>query len=210
MQMDSALEFELTGDSARWHDLAEGLTLVRASNLKLIRLQLALERHDRRAALEAIDGLVDLDRSLQERLAGMRSANQHSINDLALGIERDKLNREKLVLAAEVISKEVPAIAPPSPEAIEPTGDPGEAVSDNGEATVNAGPGWTAPQALHVIDETFGRLAQPRRSFGIIWWVIAFVVFLSAAAVIALLLDIPVAVEWLRAAREGWDKLAGF
>ena len=40
--------------------LAEGLMLVRASTLKMIRLQLAMERHDRRAAIEAVDDLVAL------------------------------------------------------------------------------------------------------------------------------------------------------
>lgn len=193
--MDGALKYERTADAARWPGLAEALMLVRASNLKLIRLQLALERHDRRAALDAIDGLVDLDRSLQESLGEMREPNQHSIMDLALAIERDALNREKLALAAEVISKEPAAIAAPSPEAIESTVDPVEVAPDNCEAIIDAGPIWTAPPALHVINETFGRLAPPRRTFGNIWWAISFVVFLSAVAITVLLLGIPVAVE---------------
>ena len=47
-------------------ELAEGLMLVRASNLKMIRFQLAMERNDRRVALETVDDLVALDRRLQD------------------------------------------------------------------------------------------------------------------------------------------------
>jgi len=50
-------------------ELAEGLMLVRASTLKMIRLQLAMERHDRVVAQEAVDDLVALDRRLEDYLA---------------------------------------------------------------------------------------------------------------------------------------------
>ena len=49
-------------------ELAEGLMLVRESTLKIIRFQLAMERHDRRVALEAVDDLVALDRRLRDYL----------------------------------------------------------------------------------------------------------------------------------------------
>ena len=60
---------ERTIPSIGSEDLAEGLMLVRASTLKVIRLQLAMERRDRRVALEAVDDLVALDRSLEDYLA---------------------------------------------------------------------------------------------------------------------------------------------
>ena len=91
--------------------LAEGLMLVRASTLKVIRLQLAMERRDRRVALEAVDELVALDRRLERYLADVPAPE--------LEVERAALNREKLTLAAEVIRSEpkpVEAVPEPAPE----------------------------------------------------------------------------------------------
>ena len=79
-------------------ELAEGLMLVRASTLKVIRLQLAMERKDRRVALEAVDDLVALDRRLEGYLGDVTAPE--------LEVERAALNREKLTLAAEVIRAE--------------------------------------------------------------------------------------------------------
>jgi hypothetical protein len=88
--------------------LAEGLMLVQASNLKMIRLQLAMERRDRRAAIEAVDELVALDRSLEEVLAGQ---GPNAIGR-ALGEDRAALNREKLILAAGVVLERPPWLEP--------------------------------------------------------------------------------------------------
>ena len=83
--------------------------LVRASTLKMIRLQLAMERRDRRVALEEVDGLLAIDRRLQTYLGEIeRSPFSRELED-----ERDALNREKLTLGAEVIRRE---IEPPAPE----------------------------------------------------------------------------------------------
>ena len=87
--------------------LAEGLLLVRASTLKLIRLQLAMERQDRRVALEAVDDLVELDRRLQHYLSDVPAAGEQLLFRNALNEERAMLNREKLTLAAQVIRKPV-------------------------------------------------------------------------------------------------------
>src|SRR5215208_5354923 len=88
--------------------LAEGLMLVRASTLKMIRLQLAMERQDRRVALEEVDDLLAIDRRLQNYLGDVeRSPFFREIESA-----RAALNREKLTLAAEVIRRE----APPEPE----------------------------------------------------------------------------------------------
>lgn len=85
-------------------ELAEGLMLLRASTLKVIRLQLAIERQDRRVALEAMDDLVALDDELQKCLAGMPAPLELADLQDALASERSSLDREKLGLAAEVIS----------------------------------------------------------------------------------------------------------
>ena len=84
-------------------ELAEGLMLVRASTLKMIRLQLAMERHDRRVALETVDDLIALDRRLQDYLASVPGAGGQLMFRRELDAERAALNREKLTLAAEVI-----------------------------------------------------------------------------------------------------------
>jgi hypothetical protein len=84
-------------------ELAESLMLVRASTLKMIRLQLAMERRDRRVALEEVDDLLALDRRLQHYLgdAPGRGALMRELEE-----ERAALNREKLTLAAEVVRRE--------------------------------------------------------------------------------------------------------
>jgi hypothetical protein len=87
-------------------EIAEGLMLWRASTLRMIRLQLAMEKGDRRATLETVDDLVALDRQLQDYLA------PHVPTDVMdeLEAERAALNREKLTLAAGVIRRPEPVI----------------------------------------------------------------------------------------------------
>jgi hypothetical protein len=104
MHIDGAARMREAPAAAGNHTLAEGLTLVRASTLKLVRLQLAIERHDRLAALEAVDGLVELDRRLQTCLEPISNSDGQG---LRRGVEADRfaLNREKLTLAAEVLRR---------------------------------------------------------------------------------------------------------
>ncbi len=85
--------------------IAEGLTLLRASALKLIRLQLAISRNERGAALEAVDGLLVLDRRLREYLAAFPAVGEGS--GIASGIDADRsaLNSEKLSLSAEILRR---------------------------------------------------------------------------------------------------------
>jgi hypothetical protein len=54
--------------------LVEEFTLLQASALKLMRLQLAIARNERLAAAEAVDGLLGLDRRLGEFLAAFPPA----------------------------------------------------------------------------------------------------------------------------------------
>lgn len=101
-------------------ELAEGLMLVRASTLKMIRLQLAMERQDRRVALEAVDDLVALDRRLQDYLGNVPAAAEQLLFRNALDDERAMLNREKLALAAEVVRRDPPVPVADAPAAAEP------------------------------------------------------------------------------------------
>ena len=84
-------------------ELAESLTLVRASTLKMIRLQLAMERNDRRVALEAVDELVAIDRRLQDCIAEVPAVGEQLMFRQAVDADRALLNREKMTLAAEVV-----------------------------------------------------------------------------------------------------------
>jgi len=105
MQIESPARQREAPSAVRGDELAEGLMLVRASTLKMIRLQLAMERQDRRGALEAVDDLVALDRRLQDCLAHIPADGDRLMFRHALDTERALLNREKLTLAAEVICK---------------------------------------------------------------------------------------------------------
>jgi hypothetical protein len=93
-------------------ELAEGLMLVRASTLKMIRLQLAMERNDRRVALEEVDDLLAIDRRLQSYLGDQ----ERSPFFRDLEVERAAVDREKLTLAAEVIRREAPSAPEPQAE----------------------------------------------------------------------------------------------
>ena len=96
-QSDLVLDMPVMGSD----ELAEALMLVRASALKVIRLQLAMERNDRRVASEAIDGLVALDHRLEQYLENV-PFQRHDALEQAMLLDRSALNREKLTLAAEV------------------------------------------------------------------------------------------------------------
>ena len=136
-------------------DLVEGLMLVRASTLKMIRLQLAMERHDRRVTLEAVDDLVALDRRLRDYLAGIPAADEQILFRRELEAEREMLNREKLTLAAEVLRK--------APERIveEPLPPEDE---------------WLGPRDLAVMED------EPHRTR---WWPVAIPVAASALGAVA-------------------------
>jgi hypothetical protein len=109
MHSDSPARARNTAPPVGSDELAEGLMLVRASTLKMIRLQLAMERNDRRVALEAVDELVALDRRLEGYLAEVRASDEQLLFRNGLDTERAALTREKLTLAAEVIRREAPA-----------------------------------------------------------------------------------------------------
>ena len=116
MQAESPLRRDAAPALVGSDELAEGLMLVRASTLKMIRFQLAMERRDRRVALEAVDDLVALDRRLDQYLADVPSAQLMFRNELEA--ERAALNQEKLTLAAEVIRAE--------PKPVEAVTDPAQ------------------------------------------------------------------------------------
>lgn len=102
MYLESGVAPVETGPFVGAEELAEGLMLVRASTLKVVRLQLAMERHDRQVALEVVDDLVALDRRLQDYLDKVPALGDHTSCRGQLESERAMLNREKLTLAAGI------------------------------------------------------------------------------------------------------------
>jgi hypothetical protein len=100
-------------------ELAEGLMLVRASTLKMIRLQLAMERQDRRVALEEVDDLLAIDRRLQDYIADVPGGDRQLLFREELDAERSALDREKLTLAGGVFRREEPVPPVPQPQPFE-------------------------------------------------------------------------------------------
>lgn len=152
-------------------ELAEGLMLVRASTLKVVRLQLAMERRDRRVALEAVDELIELDRRLQEYLGGVPGSDAQLMFAHELENERAALNREKLTLAAEIISRTPAADPPPMAEQADE-------------------PAWE-PETYFEFDGS-----TPRRAH---WWLAGILVLLSAIAAAAYAIATPEALAMLAA-----------
>jgi hypothetical protein len=106
MQTQSPTKAREMARAVGGEELAEGLMLLRVSTLKMIRLQLAMERHDRRVALEEVDDLLAIDRRLQDYLDEVPALLEQDPLMRELEMERAALNREKLMLAAEVIRRE--------------------------------------------------------------------------------------------------------
>jgi len=85
-------------------DAALGLQLSRASALSLLRLQLAFERGDRTAAIEAIDRLHALDARIERLLESLPCAEDPRLRTITRQILEEKmaLAFEKLALASGV------------------------------------------------------------------------------------------------------------
>jgi hypothetical protein len=188
---DAVAERDRMAGAASRSDLVEGLVLVRASTLKLARLQLALERRDRKVALEAVDDLVRFDERLEQHLAGIRDPHAHSVMDLAVAVERAALNREKLTLAAEIISNgnDASAAVPPLRE------------QDGSQLVV------PPPMADDVTEESFPaedwavaweENRPPRRG---LWWLAALILLLSLAGGAVWMFGQPAVSQWLETVR---------
>lgn len=82
-------------------ELAKGLLLLRASNMNVVRLQLAMERSDRRTAMEALDGLVALDRELSGFISEMPAPDsEYSAMARRIDAQKSSVASEKLIFAA--------------------------------------------------------------------------------------------------------------
>lgn len=83
--------------------LRAGFDLARASQLTMVRLQLALHKSNRRSAMQALDTLLDIEAEMAELAAILDAAPAHSGGDAALsgfiGYQKAAIAVEKHVLA---------------------------------------------------------------------------------------------------------------
>jgi hypothetical protein len=168
LQTEGATRPEADTTPIGGNELAEGLMLVRASTLKMIRLQLAMERRDRRVAIEAVDDLVALDRRLQQYLDEVPAVHEPLLLKREIESERAALNHERLTLAAEVITA-----APRSWEQPRPS--------------VETQPAGAVVTEEDVVGEFLSGGEERRRG----WWLIAFLVMTVLVAAAVYLLSSP-------------------
>src|SRR5688500_538489 len=90
-----------SGAAVGQEELSKGLMLLRASTMKVVRLQLAMERRDRRVAMETLDDLVVLDRKIRDLMTALPSQAPDPLMQ-QLDEETGVLAREKLTLAAGI------------------------------------------------------------------------------------------------------------
>lgn len=132
------------------------LFFLRASNLKMMRLQLALERQDRRAALMAVDELLDLDRAIERHLALVSEPFLTCQPGHGLDLDRAAVDQEKLALAAQIINRN-PSWARTQGSHQHPTASSGAACEEPAldlgrhEVSINDGPGiWQEEEQAAV------------------------------------------------------------
>lgn len=164
MYIEGAARSRETAISVGSNELAEGLMLLRASTLKIIRLQLAIERQDRQVALSAVDDLVSLDRRLQIYLEGVPATSEQLMLRRELDGERAALNEEKLTLGAEILRRPASSVGQ-----TQPVEEAAPALQDDE---------WLEPVSLQIEFE------EQRRSRW--WWLaIGLVLVLAAGAATA-------------------------
>ena len=92
-------------------DLAIGMQLLRASNMRSLRLQLAVMRRDYQMAAETVDSLVELDSEIASFLADMPSADvaMREMAEISRWIDQQKtaVAAEKLALGCLIEGPEV-------------------------------------------------------------------------------------------------------
>lgn len=109
-------------------DLAIAMQLLRASNMKAVRLQLALFGRNRKQALESIDGLVDLDGEIASFIADMPpvSVSLNELNQIAGWIDEQKaaIASEKMALVCAIDGPAMQAGDDPLPVAAANSDEP--------------------------------------------------------------------------------------
>lgn len=149
-------------------DLARGMLLLRASNMNVMRLQLAMERSDRRLAMEALDGLVALDNELKGFIEDMPPAD-NALSEMTRRLDAQKavLASEKLIFAA---GRSGPSLARPKDVA-----PPAPIAEPDAPRTLNLEPEWVP---AHLVEEE----KEAGRGGRIAWIAAAFLLLILAGA----------------------------
>ncbi|WP_129792250.1 hypothetical protein [Sphingosinicella sp. CPCC 101087] len=127
-------------------DLAQGLLLVQASAIKVVRLQLAMERRDRRTALEAVDELMRLDRRISDFL-----------DDLPINGEKVSAAREEVEAQGRALAREKFALA---------AGMAGPRLSTGRAPWVEPAAPLAVPAAEAPVRGPLGEVAEPQDDRG--------------------------------------------
>lgn len=100
--------------------LRAGFDLARASQLTMVRLQLALHKSNRRSAMQALDTLLDIEEEMAELAAILDDAPAHPADHAALsgfiGRQKAAIAVEKHVLAGGDWPGDAPPAAIPAPD----------------------------------------------------------------------------------------------
>ncbi len=99
--------------------LRTGLELARASQLTMLRLQLALHKSNRRTAMQALDNLLDIDAEMEGLAATLAGAPADLADAAALsgfiGLQKTAIAAEKHVLTGSDWRSDAKPIAIPAP-----------------------------------------------------------------------------------------------
>jgi len=100
--------------------LRAGFDLARASQLTMVRLQLALHKSNRRSAMQALDTLLDIEAEMAELAAILDDAPTHAAGDAALssfiGLQKAAIAVEKHALAGGDWPGDAPSAAVLGPD----------------------------------------------------------------------------------------------
>lgn len=108
---------EPTGSTATddMQTLRTGLELARASQLTMLRLQLALHKSNRRTAMQALDNLLEIDAEIEELAATLNQVPLRPSEDTALfgfiGSQKEAIATEKHVLTGSDLRSDPAPIA---------------------------------------------------------------------------------------------------
>lgn len=139
--------------------LAQGLLLVRASALGVVRLQLAMKRRDRPVALQTVDELMMLDRQISDFVGDLSvAADDVAAGSRALEQQRRALAVDKLALAAGTRGPRITDVsgrwieqAPPDPVPQQRVADARAETAQDLEFEQNEGHGISARLAVALV-----------------------------------------------------------
>jgi hypothetical protein len=180
--------------------LRAGFDLARASQLTMVRLQLALHKSNRRSAMQALDTLLDIEAEMAELAAILDATPAHSGDDTALsgfiGCQKAAIAVEKHVLAGgdwpsdarpDVVSESGDApVSDPESSAVTVPDEPAVAVA----TPVNRPVAIDLPTLYPAADDEGDEAEVDDRSGGTRWMVVL------AAAIALIVIAGLIAWQW--------------